>query len=439
MEMNDLILVSVDDHIVEPPNMFDQHIPAAYKDKAPKIVNHNGNDFWMYEGRRLPNIGLNAVAGRPADEYGMEPAAFDQMRKGCYDVKARIGDMNANGVLGSLNFPTFVGFAGALFLGAQDKEAAKVIVSAYNDWHIDEWCGSAPGRFIPAAIIPLWDIDAAVAEARRVAAKGCHTITFPDSPVAKGLPSIHSGYWDPLFTVMCDNKMVVSAHIGSGGAAPHASMDAPIDAWITTMPISIVNAAADWLFSSVFKRFPDLKIALSEGGIGWIPYFLERADFTYRHHHAWTNSNFGGQLPSELFAKNFITCFIEDAFGLKNTDSLPLNMLMWECDYPHSDCTWPESVENLWKGLQGKPDDVINAVTHLNAMREFSYDPFSLFERDSCTVGALVGADCTVAALRARAKDVDTSKVSLGGINPSRNDGKPVTSGQIMKLFTDAA
>jgi|SRR5690554_3836374 len=427
MEMNDMILLSVDDHVIEPPDMFDRHLPEKYKDKAPKMHSiKGGNDSWTYEDMVLPNIALNAVVGRPAEEYGVEPAAYSQIRKGAYDIKDRIDDMNVNGVLSSICFPTFPEFAGTLFVKSKDKEAAKAIVSAYNDWHIHEWAGGAPGRIIPIAILPLWDIDACVAEAKRVSKLGVHTVTFPDVPAAKGLPSIHSDYWDPLWKVMSDNKMVISTHIGSGMMAPHVSKESPIDSWIVTMPMSIANATADWLFSPVFKKFPDLKIALSEGGIGWIPYLLERADFTYRHHHAWTNSNFEGMLPSELFHRNFITCFIDDVFGLRNTEFLNTDMVTWECDYPHSDTVWPNCPEQLWDSINHLPDEIINKITHENVMREFSFDPISKLGRENCTVGAL----------RAQATHVDTApRANLGGNNPSKGDGKPVTSGDVMKLF----
>ena len=425
--MNDMILLSVDDHVIEPPDMFDRHLPEKYKDKAPKMHSiKGGNDSWTYEDMVLPNIALNAVVGRPAEEYGVEPAAYSQIRKGAYDIKDRIDDMNVNGVLSSICFPTFPEFAGTLFVKSKDKEAAKAIVSAYNDWHIHEWAGGAPGRIIPIAILPLWDIDACVAEAKRVSKLGVHTVTFPDVPAAKGLPSIHSDYWDPLWKVMSDNKMVISTHIGSGMMAPHVSKESPIDSWIVTMPMSIANATADWLFSPVFKKFPDLKIALSEGGIGWIPYLLERADFTYRHHHAWTNSNFEGMLPSELFHRNFITCFIDDVFGLRNTEFLNTDMVTWECDYPHSDTVWPNCPEQLWDSINHLPDEIINKITHENVMREFSFDPISKLGRENCTVGAL----------RAQATHVDTApRANLGGNNPSKGDGKPVTSGDVMKLF----
>lgn len=428
MQMNDLVLVSVDDHVVEPPNLFDKHLPAKYRDQAPKMHSmKDGQDSWVYEGTVVPNFGLNAVVGRPREEYGFEPAAYDHIRKGAFDLQSRVDDMNVNGVLGSLCFPTFPQFAGTLFLGAKDKTAAKAIISAYNDWHIHEWAGAAPGRFIPISILPLWDIDACVEEAKRVAKLGVRTITFPDVPAHKGLPSIHTDYWDPLWKVLSDNKMVVSTHIGSGIEVPHLSKESPIDAWIVTMPMSIAAATADWLFSPIFKKFPDLKIALSEGGIGWIPYFLERADFTFAHHNAWTNSNFGGKLPSDLFASNFITCFIDDKFGMRNTEFLNTDKITWECDYPHSDTVWPNCPEILWDSLKHLSPELIDKITHLNAMREFSYDPFSILGRENCTVEAL----------RAKATHVDTSpRVGMGGNNPSKGDGLPVTSGDVAKLFS---
>ena len=427
MEMNDMVLISVDDHVIEPPDLFKNHLPASMLDRAPKMATlRSGSDSWVYEGRSNPNFGLNAVVGRPLEEYGMEPASYSQIRKGTYSLKERVEDMNVNGVLASICFPTFPTFGGAFFLQAKDKELTRHVISAYNDWHIDEWCGGAPGRFIPLAILPLWDIDACVAEARRVARKGCRTISFLDSPVAKGLPSIHSGHWDPLFAVMQEEGMVLSIHIGSGAFVPYQSNDAPIDTWIVTMPMYIANSTTDWLFSHVFKKFPNLKIALSEGGIGWIPYLLERADFTYKHHKAWTNSNFGDMLPSELFKNNFITCFIDDKFGLHNTQFMNIDKITWECDYPHSDTLWPHCPEALWETIKHLPAESIDKITHLNAMREFNFDPFAVMPKE----------ESTVSALRAKATHVDTRPVAnQGGHNPSNKDGKPVTSAEVMKLF----
>lgn len=310
MKKNDMILMSVDDHVIEPPNMFNNHLPANLRSKAPQfVVNDQGMDTWVFEGRQVCNVGLNAVVGRPKEEYGCEPTAHSEMRAGVYDIDKRIDDMNVNGLCSSICFGTFVAFDGSFFVASKDKTNAVRMVQAYNDWHVDEWCGNFPGRHIPMGILPLWNPSECVKEIKRLVSKGCHAISFPDNPAAKGLPSIHNSCWEPVWKVCADNKVVINCHIGTGFAPPHPSMESPINAWITTMPISIANAAGDWLHLSALNRYPDLKIALSEGGIGWIPYFLERADFTYKHH-IWTRMDFGKKLPSELFREHFLTCFI---------------------------------------------------------------------------------------------------------------------------------
>jgi len=431
--VDDLILVSVDDHIVEPPTMFDQHLTVAQKAFAPKVLkDKNGADYWLFEGRRAGNIGLNAVVGRIREEYGCEPISFDQMRKGAWDIHARIDDMNANGLLSSLNFPSVVMFDGYLFHSFENKKNALTLLKAYNDWHIDEWCGSYPGRNIPNAIVPYWDIKATVEEVKRVVAKGCHAISFTDNPSLRGQPSLHSPHWEPLWKVCAENKVVINIHIGSGAAAPHASMDTPIDAWIVTMPISIVNAAADWLHLEALQRYPDLKISLSEGGIGWIPYFLERADFTHEHHKAWTHASFGGKLPSEVFREHFLTCFIDDKFGLQNLDAIGEDNVAYECDYPHSDTVWPECADRLIDTVKHLPRPVIDKITHGNALRLFNFDAFGMMGgREKCTAGAL----------RALATHVDTTPKSYGGAAPLL-DGAPrkrVTSGDITRMFAKVA
>ncbi len=173
MRADDLILISVDDHLVEPPDMFDAHIPPAHRDRAPKIVRQDdGSDVWVFNDAVIPNIGLNAVAGRPKEEYGIEPTAFDEIREGCWNIDERIKDMNAGGVLGSMCFPSFPAFSGRLFAAADDKDLALAVVRAYNDWHVDEWCGAYPGRFIPMGLPVLWDPQLAADEVRRLAEEG---------------------------------------------------------------------------------------------------------------------------------------------------------------------------------------------------------------------------------------------------------------------------
>ena len=405
MDLDDLILVSVDDHVVEPPDLFEGRLSAAAAERAPRVVRQaNGQDSWVFEGTALPNVGLNAVAGRVPEEYGVDPVSFDQMRPGCYDIDERVRDMDVNGVLGSLNFPSIAGFAGQLFMTCDDKAIALELLQAYNDWHIDDWCGTHPGRMIPLAVPVIWDPELMAAEIRRVAAKGCHAVTFSENPEKLGLPSFHSDHWNPFWAACAETDTVVCLHIGSSSTTVITAMDAPIDTMIALQPMNIMLCAADLLFSPVLRRFPRLRVALSEGGIGWIPYFLERVDYTYRHHHVWTNQDFGDRLPSDVFREQIVTCFIDDAVGVELRHHLNLDNVCWECDYPHSDSTWPDAPETAMRYLEGLPKEDIDRITHLNAMRIFSYDPFAHLPREQCTVGAL----------RARATDVDTTPVSHG-------------------------
>jgi len=409
MNVEDLILVSVDDHVIEPPTMFDQHIPAAYRDRAPRVLtDDDGSEYWQFEDERAAYMGLNAVAGCPPEEYGLNPTRYDQMRPGCWNIDERVRDMNANGVLGSLNFPTFPHFCGQLFARAKDKDLAIAVVRAYNDWHIDEWCGSYPGRFIPCAISPFWDPMLMADEIRRVAAKGCHAVTFSENPEKLGHPSLHSDHWDPFWAACAETGTVVCLHIGSSSSLILTASDAPADVMISITPMNSFLALNDLMWTPIFKKFPDIRIAMSEGGIGWIPYALERMDYVYEHHHAWTGADFGGLRPSDVYRKHIVTCFIDDASGLEQRQRVGVDSITWECDYPHSDSTWPHSPELLGKTLTDIPDAEIAKITHLNAMRAFQFDPFAVRGRERCTVGAL----------RDEAVDVDIAVRSLGRVNP---------------------
>jgi predicted TIM-barrel fold metal-dependent hydrolase len=392
MHVDEMIFVSVDDHVVEPPDLFEGRLSAKYAEEAPHVVrNDAGDDVWVFQGNTMPNIGLNAVAGRPREEYGVDPTSFDEMRPGCYNVHERVKDMSAGGVLASMNFPSFPSFSGRLFLTTEDKDLAAAIVRAYNDWHIDGWCGAYPERFISMAIPLLWDPELTAQEIRRVADKGCHSLTFTENPAKLGLPSFHSEHWDPMFRALVDTGSMLNVHLGSSGELAITAPDAPVDVMITLQPMNICMAAADLLWSRVFREFPDLRVALSEGGTGWIPYFLDRLDRTYDMHHYWTGQDFGGRLPSEVFREHFMTCFVADPIGLKLRDDVGVETMCWEMDYPHSDSSWPEAPDEFAEMAArfGVSDKEINLITHENAMRAYGFDPFAIRPREQCTVGAL--------------------------------------------------
>ena len=400
MRAEDMILVSVDDHICEPSNMFDAHVPEKYKAQAPRVVtDEEGFQQWWYGDVKGRNLGLNAVAGKPQEMFNINPNRYDEMRPGCYDVHERVRDMSAGGTLAGLNFPNWTGFAGQVLNTGPDRDLNIVMVKAYNDWHIDEWCGSHPDRFIPCGILPYCDIEEAAREVKRLAAKGCHAITFSENPTMLGLPSIHSGAWEKVFAACEENEVVLCCHIGSSSKSASTTPDAPAGVPMSLSPVSSVFTTGDLVWADFWHRYPNLRFSLTEGDVGWIPYFLQRADHALTRHNGWIKAKMpGGMTPSQLFKDRILCCFIEDRIGVKLLDEFNTDNVCWESDYPHSDSTWPNGPETLEKLFAGIDDSLVNKITHENAIRHYHFDPFKHRPKDRCTV----------AALRAEAADVDT-------------------------------
>ena len=162
------------------------------------------------------------MVGRPVSEYGFEPARFDEMRRGAWDIHARVKDMDLNGVYASLNFPSFLpGFAGQrLQQVTNDRDLAMASVRAWNDWHIEAWAGAYPDRIIPCQLPWLLDPEVGAKMIYENAERGFHAVTFSENPAMLGLPTIHSGHWDPMMAACAETGTVVNLHIGSSGTSP---------------------------------------------------------------------------------------------------------------------------------------------------------------------------------------------------------------------------
>jgi predicted TIM-barrel fold metal-dependent hydrolase len=374
---DDMQLISVDDHLVEPPSLWRDRLPRHYLDAGPRIVEEHIEGappahVWMYEGRRYVQIGLNAVAGKEPAEFGTEPLRYSDMLPGCYEPKARVSDMDLDGVQAAICFPSFPRFSGTTFLQGDDKELALLCVQAWNDFTLDEWCASAPDRLIPIVILPMWDVQASVAEIHRTAAKGARTVSFPENPVPLGLPSFHTDHWDPLLSALEETDMPLSLHFGSSGKAPTTAPEAPFAVTITLFGCNSMYATTDLLFSPVFHRHPKLKVALSEGGIGWVPYLLERADYVWDRHRFYQNVNQEVR-PSDLFRKHMYGCFIDDVHGLGARDQIGLDRILWECDYPHSDSNWPNSRKRASAVFADIPDEEVAQMVEGNSRELFRF------------------------------------------------------------------
>jgi len=401
VNVDDVIILSIDDHTIEPPNIFDEHLPAKYRDQAPKMLRDaEGHDHWVYEGKDVATVGLNATVTWPKEEWGFNPSSIAEMRPAAYRIDERVRDMNRNGVLASMCFPSMPGFSGGRFYEADDKDLALVMLKAYNDWHVEEWCASHPGRFIPLAIGPAWDMDAMVEEVKRVAAKGCRAISMPEMPHLQGLPTYQSDYWDPFWTVVSDEDVVVCLHIGQGMDAINMGPDLSFDNYMVLSTQVSVLCVQDLIWGPAMRKYPKLKFAFSEGGIGWIPFLMDRIDRHYVNQR-WLGQDFGGKMPSEVFREHSLACFIADPTSLKLYKEIGIDIIAFETDYPHSDSLWPDAPEYLLEQCNGAgmSDEDIEKVSWKNVARFCSYDPFAVIPREQATV----------AALRAQSPDVDTT------------------------------
>jgi predicted TIM-barrel fold metal-dependent hydrolase len=362
-------IISVDDHVVEPPNLWQDGLPAQFKAQAPRVERRFGyvdwtadmrfnfvedkdapearwGDVWVYDDLEWPLTAGYAQIGSVGNLEAMTAITYDDIEMGCYVQAPRLADMEINHTDASLCFPTFPRFCGQTFLERGTRDLSLACIRTYNDWMIEEWCGGrGAGHLIPLTLIPLWDAELAADEIRRCAAKGSFAITFSECPPHLGLPSIHSGYWNPVFAACHESDTVVNMHIGSSSRAPVTSDDAPI---LVTSVLTSQNseaAFADWLSSGLLATFPSLRIVLSEGQVGWMPYILERLDS------GWDRSaKFDRHMrdriperPSSYMAGRVFGCIFDDAVGLRNRDVIGMSQIMFETDYPHADSTFPNS------------------------------------------------------------------------------------------------
>jgi predicted TIM-barrel fold metal-dependent hydrolase len=391
-------VVSADDHVVEPPNVWQDRVAARFREQAPRLVREDGQELWLFEDKVSTARGLEVTAGKEFEEYSPIPLTFEEMRPGCYDPKARIEDMDKGGILASITFPSFPRFAGQVFSEADDKELGFACVQAWNDWMIEEWCGYAPGRFIPMTMIPFWDTKLAVSEIERCAAKGARCITFTENPAPLGWPSLHDPdrYWDPVFAACADANLVVNMHAGSSSAMIKTSQDMPfIENLVFGMLTLPTGACLDFIFSGIFERYPNLKICLSEGGIGWIPTLLERCDRVYDRHRFWASrfdvqtdgksrtiteldvaKELDGRRPTEIFRDHIYGCFFEDYSGIREMKYLGLlDNIVMETDYPHSDTTWPNTIESAHRQVEGLSIEDAEKVMVGNACKLYRFAP----------------------------------------------------------------
>ncbi|MBK6310251.1 MAG: amidohydrolase [Candidatus Microthrix sp.] len=387
-------IISIDDHVIEPADVWQNRLPAKYREVGPRVIQERGKmqfvggvfsyepsdegelcDWWLYEDLRVPQTRLSAAAGFSREEVKVTGITYEEMRDGCYDPVARLSDMDMNHTEAQMSFPSFPRFCGQTFMEADDKVLSDLCVKAYNDWMVEEWCAGSEGRLIPLTIVQLWDAELAAAEVHRNADRGVRAVCFSEIPPYLNLPSIHTDYWEPFFRACEETGTVINMHIGSSSKMPSTSADAPAAVGSTLTFGNAMSSMADWLFSGWLERLPTLKLAYSEGQIGWIPYILERADNVWEENRAW--GGFGENVPeppSTYYYRQIYGCFFDDKYGLDNLEKVGVDNICFETDYPHSDSTWPHSKEVAEKLMGHLPEDVIYKLMRGNAIEMLGLD-----------------------------------------------------------------
>ena len=370
-------VISVDDHLVEPPWLFEGRLPTRYADHAPHVEQDDaGVQRWHFDGREFPQLGLNAMVGRiDRDDFTQEPSRFSDMRRGAWDIDYRIRDMDLAGIWASVCFPSLLaGFAGTVFSRAADQGLGLACVRAWNDWHHEVWAGTYPERIVPIQIPWLSDPFVAAEEVRRNAGRGFKAVSFSENPANQKLPSMHTTHWDPFLAACEETETVVCLHTGSSAWTAASSPNAPLELYATLFPASALASAADWVWAKVPVRFPELKIAMSEGGIGWVPLLLDRLDYVVDHSARGSSGWTGVDLrPSEVLQRNFWFCTIDDPSMLALRHRIGIDHIMVECDYPHADSTWPDIQLLLEERLRDLPADEARKLTCENAARLFRH------------------------------------------------------------------
>jgi predicted TIM-barrel fold metal-dependent hydrolase len=359
-------IISVDDHVIDPPNTWLDRVPSRYHDRAPrvrrmrvaaleggtrntKVIESDDAkwaDVWLYDDLATGlTAGVTAV-GSTRELVFSTLMTYDEIDPGCWQQAARLESMAENGNDVQLMFPQFPRFCGQTFYERDDKELALLCLKAYNYFLIDEWCaGEARGKLIPVTIVPLWDAELAAEEVRRCAAKGSFAVTFSEVPPLLGLPSIYSGYWDPFFAACDETQTVINMHVGSSSTMLTTSPDAPVTMVAALNHTYLSAAYGDWMFSGKLVQFPNLKIALSEGQVGWWPYMMERVDSLWERSMLYDREMRSRvpERPSSYIPHRVYGCVYDDVAGLKAREMIGMEQIMFEIDYPHADSTWPHS------------------------------------------------------------------------------------------------
>ena len=341
--MREYRLIDADCHVVEPPHIWEAWLPKKYLDRAPKLVkDEEGGDAWqLTEGAPLMYIGLVATPGMAYEDIKWTGYTYDTVRKGCWDGKARLEDMDFDGVDAEFIYPSQRTMFS--FMGNDDRDYHRAGIQAYNNYMHEEFCAADPQRLFSLAQMPNLGVDECIAEMHRCKEKGARGVIISAWPSGEDDLCAED---ERFFAAAAEANMPVSIHISiqrkrnkTGGSPTGA---AAIGQMALSGMLAFPPIMCELIMGGLFDRIPNLKIVGVETEVGWIPPMLEYLDNFY-----WRNRVHTGvtikHVPSHYFHQNFLCTFISDRHGIRNRDAIGIENMAWSTDYPHHGCDWPYS------------------------------------------------------------------------------------------------
>jgi uncharacterized protein len=375
-------VIDVDTHLTEPHDLWTSRAPAKWKERVPQVKMVDGKRQWVIDGDHPMAVANPSSVVKPdgVKARGIEFLKWEieEVHPGSYDIKPRLKFMDGEGIWAQIIYPNLLGFGG-LRAGTLDPELRVLCTQIFNDAmaEIQEQSGN---RIFPMALMPWWDIDIAVKEAQRCHKMGLKGINTNSSPHDHKVPDLGERHWDPLWEICSDLGLPVNFHIGSStegvdwfGKAPWPSqgVDRKIALGSTMLFMHNAQVFANIIYSGLLERFPKLKFVSVESGVGWIPFLLETLDYELEEA-APRAKKYLTMKPSEYFKRQIYSCFWFEDRALRNAiDAVGVDNLMFETDFPHPTCLYPNALEHVAHTLAGLDYESKRKMLSGNAARVY--------------------------------------------------------------------
>ncbi|MDE0319731.1 MAG: amidohydrolase family protein [Acidimicrobiaceae bacterium] len=384
--LDDLKIIDTDSHWSEPYDLWTSRAPAKYRDRVPRMETRGGKRRWWFDDAIPIGLPIASSVVDPAGEKVTGTVFFDfdneMVHRASYDAEARVEMLDQLGLEAQIMYPNVAGFGNQNFLKSPDDALRLISVEIYND-ALAEFQAASGQRVFGMALLPWWDLDAAVREIERCHANGLRGIVTCSNPEEAGLPDMATPHWDPVWQVCSDLAMPVNFHIGSSkgnldyyGKAPWPSFGPERRLAVGSANLFMGNArvVGNMIYSGVPERFPDVKFVSVESGVGWLPFFLEVLD--HQMHETAPNELANlSMLPSDYFRRQFYGCFWFERSTVRPTlEYVGAQSLMFETDFPHPTCLYPRDDHDLAKALEGIPRDDVERIMSLNAAELYRID-----------------------------------------------------------------